>query len=994
MKKTVLAIVCLTIACTAAHAGDAAPGDYLNWTRLPDLPDAPEAAQRLGRAGMFAGVHNDALILAGGANFPTDRLKGGEKTTHDDIFVLVRAGEDDADAPAEMNADGSAIKDAPKYKWIRPKTTLAAPLAYGAAVAAEAGLVCIGGEGEDRIVSWGDGAGGQDLVLTYPSVGVFVLAWDAKSGVVTRSDRYVTAADREAGRADKVLPLPDLPEACAHMAAAKVGEVIYVAGGNNFVSTDHDLAPSPPTVITDSSVAETRLRHAAMKTFWSLDLSKRTDVKAFKWKQLDPWPGPARMMALAAAQNDGQNDCFYLFSGKSVEAGVVGTAGVTPLTDAYRYRPKDRTWLKLPDVGAGPDAPCVAAGAAAAFGEHHVLLFGGGMFATKTDESRKAYVAKMKVLSDLEIRAAAEENQPAKDDLERQVRELKVELDKAHPGFQRSVWAFHTLTKTWTRLKDMPMSTPPVTTTAVRWGNDIVMPSGEIRPGVRTPVIWRIAPKKHEASFGWVNWSVMGAYLAALLVMGFYFSKREKTTEDFFLGGRRIPWWAAGLSIYGTMLSAITFMAIPATTYQTNWLRLLDNWMIIPTCALVAILIVPFYARLRVTTAYEYLERRFNVVLRLYGSVMFILMQIGRIGIVILLPALTLKLVTGIDVYTAIAIMGVLCTIYTVMGGIEAVIWTDVLQVVVLLGGGIVSLVIITFSVPDGLSGIVSTGMADSKMDMTLLSWDYTELALWVVLLGAPLSTMVPYTTDQTVVQRYLTTSDVKQARRSLLTTCVIVGPASLMFFGIGTALFAFYKASPHLINPTVTAEAIFPFFILQNLPAGVAGLVIAAVFAASMSSLDSSMNSIATAVTTDWYRRFKAHTTDRRCLALARWITVIVGVVGTAMAIVMASSGQVKDLWKLFSSIFGLLGGGLLGVFLLGMFTRRATSIGALIGAIAGAMAQTLTVYHTKVNFLLYAGIGAVTCIIVGYLVSLATGPGTKDLAGLTIHTQQKDDS
>ena len=944
MRRTILAALCVAMA-SVALAGEQAARDYLTWTRLESLPDAAEVDKRLGRAGMFAGVHNDALILAGGANFPVDRLKDGKKTYYDDIFVLVKSGE--------------------KYTWIRPKAAIGGPLAYGAAVATDAGLVCLGGEWQVHLA--GETAAGSSETKFSPKV--FVLAWDKEARTLTKTDRLITAADRDAGQADKVLPLPALPEACSFMAAAKVGSVIYVAGGQR---TSDAKAP-------------------AMKTFWSLDLSKKTDPDAFKWQRLAPWPGPGRMKALAAAQSDGENECFYLFSGSSAGA---------PLTDAYRYRPKDNSWRKGPDVGVGPDGntktvACVAAGCAAPFGDHHILVFGGGMFPTVQDPARKDHVEKMAALALLKARADAAADAAAKTELQSQISALEANLDKTHPGFQRTVWAFHTVTGTWTRLKDMPTATPPVTTPAVRWGDDIIIPSGEIRPGVRSPAIWRISPKKREAMFGAANWIVMAVYLLALLAMGFYFSKRENTTSDFFLGGRRIPWWAAGLSIYGTMLSAITFMAIPYTTYRSNWLRILDNWMIIPTCAVVAVLIVPFYSRLRVTTAYEYLERRFNVVLRLYGSVTFILMQIGRIGIVMLLPAMTLSVVMDVDVYTSVLIMGVLCTIYTVMGGIEAVIWTDVLQVFVLLGGAIVSLVIICFNVPGGIGGIISTGMADSKLDMALMSWDYTELALWVVLIGAPLTTMVSYTTDQAVVQRYLTTSDPKQARRSLLTTCVIVGPTSLIFFGMGTALFAFYKVSPHLLDPTVEAKAIFPFFILQNLPAGVAGLVIAAVFAASMSSLDSSMNSIATSVTTDMYRRFTPGAPDRKCLALARWITVIVGIVGMAVAMVMAYYGkQIQDLWKLFGQILGLLGGGMLGVFLLGMFTRRATAWGSLVGAAAGAGVQTTVVCCTKVSFMLYAGIGAVTCMIVGYGVSLAFGAERKDLAGLTIHTQQKTDA
>ena len=232
-----------------------------------------------------------------------------------------------------------------------------------------------------------------------------------------------------------------------------------------------------------------------------------------------------------------------------------------------------------------------------------------------------------------------------------------------------------------------------MTTPAVWWRRRPgACPAARSRPGVRTPSGCAAAPRSRpRPAFGAVNYTVLVVYLLVLAGMGVYFARREKTTEDFFLGGRRVPWWAAGISIFGTQLSAITFMAIPAKSFATDWVYFLVNLGIVLMAPVVVFAYLPFFRRLNVTTAYEYLEHRFNLPIRLFGAASFVVFQLGRMGIVLLLPALALAAVTGMDVRACIVVMGVLCTLYTVLGGIEAVIWTDVLQVVVLFGGALVA---------------------------------------------------------------------------------------------------------------------------------------------------------------------------------------------------------------------------------------------------------------------------------------------------------------
>lgn len=471
-----------------------------------------------------------------------------------------------------------------------------------------------------------------------------------------------------------------------------------------------------------------------------------------------------------------------------------------------------------------------------------------------------------------------------------------------------------------------------------------------------------------------MNYVTLGIYLVLTLVVGLYFTGREKTTDDFFLGGRRVPWWAAGLSIFGTQLSAITFMAIPAKAYGTNWSYIFNHVTIVMVAPIVVFFYLPFFRRLRLTTAYEYLEMRFNVAVRLFGAAAFCLMQLGRMGIVLYLPAIALSTVTDLNIYVSILIMGVLCTVYTAFGGIEAVIWTDVVQVAVFLGGALLCVVAIALRVNGGLIGIIDTGLQAGKFKVLNPSWDYTIASVWVIFVGTLFSNLVPYSADQAVIQRYLTTPTEKQAARAIWTNAALTMPSAFIFFFLGTALYAFYTVHANKPDPNLGADAILPWFIVHELPAGVAGIVVAAIFAAAMSTLDSSINSMATVLVTDFYGRIKPDSSDRTRLLFARVFTVLLGALGTGCAVFIAGA-EIQSLWDLFLALLGMLGGGLAGVFVLGIFTRRANGPGALLGIIVSTAVLYLVKQHTQAHFLLYGAIGIITCVAVGYIAALAMG-------------------
>jgi SSS family transporter len=469
--------------------------------------------------------------------------------------------------------------------------------------------------------------------------------------------------------------------------------------------------------------------------------------------------------------------------------------------------------------------------------------------------------------------------------------------------------------------------------------------------------------------------------------MGFYFARRERSTRDFFLADGRIPWWAAGLSIFATMLSAITYLAIPARTFATDWVYFPLNCGILLIAPVVAYVYLPFFRRLDVTTAYEYLERRFDLSVRMFGSVAFVGYQLGRMGIVVLLPALALSAVTGLNVYLCIVLMGGLATIYTALGGIEAVIWTDVLQTAVLIIGAVAAIFIVAGDLPGGFGQIVADGATCDKYDWYHLGWDLGADTVPVILLSLVFINLVPYTSDQAVIQRYLTTRDEKRAARAIWTNGILCIPASLLFFGVGTALFVYFREHPVSLAPLEKADQIFPWFIAQRMPAGLAGLVFAGVFAAAMSSLDSGMHSIATVITNDFVRRFRPGLAERTLLVFARWLTVVLGALGTMTAILMAGF-EIRFLWDLFLGIVGLLLGTLGGLFTLGIFLRRPSAVHAWIGLLASLTALLYAKFGTAWNGLLYAPIGVLTCVVAGGVTSLIMPVTTPDTGGLTLYS------
>ena len=479
---------------------------------------------------------------------------------------------------------------------------------------------------------------------------------------------------------------------------------------------------------------------------------------------------------------------------------------------------------------------------------------------------------------------------------------------------------------------------------------------------------------KVRRGFKPVDMIVMILYFMALVFIGFYFSKRQKSSDDYFKGGQRIPWWAAGLSLFATALSAITFMSIPAKAYATDWSYMLFNAGIVLVCPLIIFLFIPFFRKLNISTAYEYLEVRFNKATRIICSIAFIVYQVGRMGVVLYLPSIAIHIVTGMNIFLCIALMGVFSIIYTRMGGIEAVVWTDALQTVILLGGALFCIFHIIHTSGLGFSGAIATAADSGKFFLGSTKFDLTNASMWTVLIATVFTNITTYGTDQSMVQRYLSTNSEKAAKRSVLTNAVITIPATLIFFTIGTLLFVLYKTSPAQLSVTMdSTDAIFPWYIYSSLPVGLTGLLISGIFAAAMSTLSGSMNSAATAYVVDIRPNLigKVETDKTRELGVAKTATLVIGVLSLLFACMMAT-WSIDSLWDEFNKILGLVLGSMGGLFFLGMVTKRANATGALIGMAVSVLVQFIVAKYTPVYLLLYTTVGFITCFIVGYLASL----------------------
>lgn len=460
-----------------------------------------------------------------------------------------------------------------------------------------------------------------------------------------------------------------------------------------------------------------------------------------------------------------------------------------------------------------------------------------------------------------------------------------------------------------------------------------------------------------------IDLAVIACYMLAMIGVGMYFSRKNKNSEQFTKASGEIPGWAIGLSIYATFLSSNTFLGVPGKAFGSNWNAFVFS-ISMPLAAWIASkYFVPFYRNTGEISAYTHLEKRFGPWARTYTVICFLLTQFARMGSIFFGIALSLQALTGFSMQSIMIVMGICIIIYTVLGGIEAVIWTEVAQGIIKTLGALLILFLVVKEIPGGFATIIDVAKADHKTSLGSLSPNFTESTFWVVLFYGFFINLNNFGMDQNYIQRYHTAQTSKQASKSIWLCVWIYVPASLLFFVIGTALYAFYQSQPGLIDPVklqVAAERlgasasqeqihqlaasfkpsdygdkVLPFFMVNNIPTGLVGLIVSALLSAAMSTISSNMNASATVFTVDIYQKyFKPDITDKRKLYLLHVSTIAFGVIGLCTGLAMIGSKSLLDIWWELSGIFA---GGMLGLFLLGIISRQTKNAAAVTAVLIG---------------------------------------------------------
>lgn len=483
--------------------------------------------------------------------------------------------------------------------------------------------------------------------------------------------------------------------------------------------------------------------------------------------------------------------------------------------------------------------------------------------------------------------------------------------------------------------------------------------------------------------FSAVDYVVLAAYLVGITVFGMQFRRAQHTVKDYFLGNRTTSWWVISLSIVATETSTLTLIGVPALVYgkfarpelggSYTYIQVVIGYMI--GRVVISALLLPAYFARDLLTAYALLERRFGAATKHFAASLFLIMRALAEGVRVFAASLVLSAVLSSSLgelpnlwLYSIIIVGVLTLIYTFEGGVAAVIWTDLIQFVIYVGGSLLAAYMLITLTPGGWPAIVDTARAAGKLQFLSFSWDWhVPFTFWGGLIGGAFLTTASHGTDQLLVQRLLTCRNLRESQKALILSGVIVFAQFMLFLTIGIMLFAYYQSTT---PPALTSnDSIFPIFIVQHLPHGISGLVIAAIFAAAMSNLSGSLNSLASTTIIDFYQPLAPGSSDKQLLKLSRWSTALWGLVLIGIAILARKWGSV------FTSgltIASLVYGPMLGAFLLGVLTRRANQRGVMIGMGVALVGMLAINRYTTLAWTWYVLVGAAICSSIGYALSL----------------------
>lgn len=754
-------------------------------------------------------------------------------------------------------------------------------------------------------------------------------------------EAFLLAAARSESEPYHVERLPDLPEPVVMGAAAADGSMVYVVGRS---------------------------------TVWRMDVAAGKE-----WEEVISCCDRCVSQPVAAIQNGDQKEKMLvvyggfdantkrpLRDGYGLVLSLIGDPGQTQVVKSAG------TPSRLKPLSFLPENVTTIGAAFLPSGHQHILLVGG--FGEKGWIDRAINGSK--------------------------------ETDPAKLGWQRKILAYNCVTDAWCEYGEIAPNDKPRCGAAagIRPGKTpeqytLLIAGGEIAPATRTDAV-SVASFKKTGKFGAMAWAVVGVYALLMVGMACFFIFKKKDENDYFRGGNRIPWYVAGMSIFATMLSSITFIAIPTQAYLQDWRYFVMAFFIIGMAPVAIYYYLPFFCRLGITSAYEYLEKRFNLGVRLFGSAAFVVFMVCRVAVVTLLPAIALNAVTGISIDACILICGILTMIYCSLGGLEAVIWSDFVQGIVLMGGAVSVLVLLimkTGAPGEHFSTFWNVASSYNKNTM----WDFrfilTQPVFWVVAVQGLISNLSSYTSDQCVIQRYIATPDENATKRSLWFNGCMSVFAQIVFYGIGMALFAFYHTNPQAMDVTMPkGDSVLPIFMATEMPPWLAGLVIAAVFAATISTLSANLSSASTAVVTDFVKRFKPDIPGKTQIRCGQICTYVVGIIGIMAALTLARM-ESSALFDNFNKYIAMLTAGLTGLFFMGVFMPRIKGIAAVLGLAANYFVcfsceiLHCDVFGLKFHPFLLGGIGLVVCVAVAYIASFVIREKGKDLAGLTLKTLKR---
>ena len=474
--------------------------------------------------------------------------------------------------------------------------------------------------------------------------------------------------------------------------------------------------------------------------------------------------------------------------------------------------------------------------------------------------------------------------------------------------------------------------------------------------------------------FTMIDLAIVIIYLAAVLFAGMYFSKKRMTGKEYFKGDGTIPWWVTSVSIFATLLSPISFLSIAGNSYNGTWVLWFAQLGIFIAVPLTIRLFLPVYSKLKIDTAYHYLELRYKSKgLRVLGALLFIIYQIGRMSIIMYLPSVVLAPLVGININVLIIIMGIIAIVYSYGGGLKSVLWTDFIQGLVLIAGVVFTLIYLVFSIDGGI-GTIFTTLQNGKFlapNEVVFDPNILKSSVFIILVGAGINTFSSYISSQDVVQRFTTTTDIKELRKMTFGNGFLSIGTTTVIYLIGTALFVFYHQNPQLLQ-TAHQDQIFASFIVYQLPIGVSGILIAAIYAASQSTLSTGLNSVATSWVLDIQDSFNRQISEEKQTKIAKLVSLGVGIIAIIVSMILAN-GEIKSAYEWFNSFMGLVLGVLAGIFVLGVITKKATSIGAYAGFFTSAIIVINLKYnHPGVTSWSYAIISIGVSCIIGYIISL----------------------